>query len=239
MPSRGDLVRDWHRGVQAVARGDWGCALRLFSGDPEPPARMCFNVGCVHLLAGDPEAALRALDQAVTKDAYMAVGFFQRGVANFQLERFQEALTDFQLALAQLRGNTVIDYTQLGLRFKLKAWEVLFNVGAAQCRLGLWAEATRSLEEALSKGPEGAGDDLHTALGQLQKQVLLQPRQVPRGEVFRPHRRHLEHLEPVDFLGKAKVVSSAIPDDEHEDSQPRQPQVRGADGEGRPGAAPR
>ncbi|XP_032164059.1 NADPH oxidase activator 1 isoform X2 [Mustela erminea] len=233
MPSRGDLLRDWHRGVQAVARGDWGCALRLFSGDPEPPARMCFNVGCVHLLAGDPEAALRALDQAVTKDAYMAVGFFQRGVANFQLERFQEALTDFRLALAQLRGNTAIDYTQLGLRFKLKAWEVLFNVGAAQCRLGLWAEATRSLEEALSKGPEGAGDDLHTALGQ------LQPRQVPRGEVFRPHRRHLEHLEPVDFLGKAKVVSSAIPDDEHEDSQPQQPQVRGADAEGRPGAAPR
>lgn len=45
---------------------------------------------------------------------------------------------------------------------------MLFNVGAAQCRLGLWAEATRSLEEALSKGPEGAGDDLHTALGQLQ-----------------------------------------------------------------------
>ncbi|XP_032164064.1 NADPH oxidase activator 1 isoform X7 [Mustela erminea] len=239
MPSRGDLLRDWHRGVQAVARGDWGCALRLFSGDPEPPARMCFNVGCVHLLAGDPEAALRALDQAVTKDAYMAVGFFQRGVANFQLERFQEALTDFRLALAQLRGNTAIDYTQLGLRFKLKAWEVLFNVGAAQCRLGLWAEATRSLEEALSKGPEGAGDDLHTALGQLQKQVPLQPRQVPRGEVFRPHRRHLEHLEPVDFLGKAKVVSSAIPDDEHEDSQPQQPQVRGADAEGRPGAAPR
>nr|XP_025720636.1 NADPH oxidase activator 1 isoform X3 [Callorhinus ursinus] len=158
MPSRGDLVRDWHRGVQAVARGDWGCALRLFSGDPEPPARMCFNVGCVHLLAGDPEAALRAFDQAVTKDTCMAVGFFQRGVANFQLERFQEALSDFWLALAQLRDNATIDYTQLGLRFKLKAWE---------------------------------------------------------------------------------VVASAIPEDQHEGTQPQQPQVRDADGEGRPGAAPR
>lgn len=52
-------MRDWHQGAQAVARGDWSCALRLFSGIPEPPARMCFNVGCVHLLAGDPEAALR------------------------------------------------------------------------------------------------------------------------------------------------------------------------------------
>ncbi|XP_034871258.1 NADPH oxidase activator 1 isoform X5 [Mirounga leonina] len=168
----------------------------------------------------------------------MAVGFFQRGVANFQLERFQEALSDFRLALAQLRDNATIDYTQLGLRFKLKAWEVLFNVGAAQCRLGLWAEATHSLEEALSKGPEGA-DDLHAALDQLQKQAPLQPRQVPRGEVFRPHRRHLEHLEPVDFLGKAKVVASAIPEDQHEGTQPQQPQVQDANGEGRPGAAPR
>ncbi|KAF3820866.1 hypothetical protein GH733_011019 [Mirounga leonina] len=202
MPSLGDLVRDWQRGVQAVARGDWGCALRLFSGDPEPPARTCFNVGCVHLLAGDPEAALRAFDQAVTKDTCMAVGFFQRGVANFQLERFQEALSDFRLALAQLRDNATIDYTQLGLRFKLKAWEVLFNVGAAQCRLGLWAEATHSLEEALSKGPEGA-DDLHAALDQLQ------------------------------------VVASAIPEDQHEGTQPQQPQVQDANGEGRPGAAPR
>uniref|UniRef100_A0A667HNH9 NADPH oxidase activator 1 n=1 Tax=Lynx canadensis TaxID=61383 RepID=A0A667HNH9_LYNCA len=239
MPSLADLLREWDRGAQAVARGDWDCALRLFSGYPEPSARMCFNVGCVHLLAGDPEAALRAFDQAVTKDTCMAVGFFQRGVASFQLERFQEALCDFRLALAQLRDNTAIDYTQLGLRFKLHAWEVLFNLGAAQCRLGLWAEATRSLEEALSKGSEGARDHLCTALDQVQKQVHLQPRQGPRGEVFRPHRWHLELLEPVDFLGKAKVVSSAFPADRQEDIQPQQPQVQGAGGRARPGAAPR
>ncbi|XP_014637480.1 PREDICTED: NADPH oxidase activator 1 [Ceratotherium simum simum] len=227
MPSLGDQVRDWHQGAQAVARGDWGCALRLFSGVPEPRARMCFNMGCVHLLAGDPEAALRAFDEAVTKDACMAVGFFQRGVANFQLERFQQALCDFRLALAQLRGNATIDYTQLGLRFKLQAWEVLFNVAAAQCGLGLWAEATRSLEEAISKGPEGARDDLDTALDQVQKQALMQPRRVPRGEVFRPHRRHLEHLEPVDFLGKAKVVTSSVHDNQHKSTGPQRPQVGG------------
>ncbi|XP_029777048.1 NADPH oxidase activator 1 isoform X3 [Suricata suricatta] len=239
MPSLGDLLRDWHQGAQAVARGDWDCALRLFSGDPDPSAKMCFNMGCVHLLAGDPEAALRAFDQAVTKDTCMAVGFFQRGVASFQLERFQEALSDFRLALVQLRENTTIDYTQLGLRFRLHAWEVLFNLGAAQCRLGLWAEATRSLEEALSKGPERAHHDLRTALDQVQKQVHLQPRQVPRGEVFRPHRRHLELLEPVDFLGKAKVVSSAFPEDPQEGGQPPRPQVQDADAGARPGEAPR
>ncbi|XP_045702132.1 NADPH oxidase activator 1 isoform X2 [Phyllostomus hastatus] len=209
MPWLRDLVFDWQQGVQAVARGDWSCALRLFSGVPGQPAKMCFNVGCVHLLAGDPEAALRAFDQAVAKDVYLAVGFFQRGVANFQLERSQEALSDFQVALARLRGNMAIDYTQLGLRFKLQAWEVLFNVAAAQCRLGLWAEAARSLEDAVSKGPEGARRDLDAALARVQEQGTLQPRSVPRGEVFRPLRRYLEHLKPMDFLGKAKVVMAS------------------------------
>lgn len=38
-----------------------------------------------------------------------------------------------------------------------------------------------------------------------QKQVPLQLRQVPKGEVFQPPRKYLQHLEPMDFLGKAKV----------------------------------
>ncbi|KAM5330740.1 NADPH oxidase activator 1 isoform 2-T2 [Glossophaga mutica] len=232
MPSLRDLVLDWQQGVQAVARGDWGCAVRLFSGVPGPPAKMCFNVGCVHLLAGDPEAALRAFDQAVAKDVYLAVGFFQRGVVNFQLERSQEALSDFQVALAQLRGNAAIDYMQLGLRFKLQAWEVLFNVAAAQCRLGLWAEAARSLEAAISEGPEGAHRDLDVALAQVQEQGTLRPRSVPRGEVFRPLRWHLEHLKPMDFLGKAKVVVAS-------GAGPQQPQVLDQGRGARPGVGQR
>jgi hypothetical protein len=68
MRSVGDQVRDWHQGVQAVARGDWDGALCLFSGVLEPPARMCFNVGCVHLLAGDPEAALRVSTPGLTAE---------------------------------------------------------------------------------------------------------------------------------------------------------------------------
>ncbi|XP_008150877.3 NADPH oxidase activator 1 [Eptesicus fuscus] len=240
MPSLGDQVREWQRGVQAVERGDWGCALRLFSGFPEPPAKMCFNVGCVHLLAGDPEAALRAFDQAVTKDACLAVGFFQRGVARLQVGRSQEALADFQWALAQLRGNAAIDYTQLGLRFKLQAWEVLFNVATAQCALGLWAEAARSLEDATATAPEGARGDLSIALAQVQKQAPLQPRLVPRGEVFRPPRRHLERLERVDFLGKAKVVvASPALEARNQGVWPQRPQVRGEDGGAGPQAGPR
>lgn len=182
--------------------------------------------------------------------------------------------------------------------------QVRFNVAAAQCRLGLRAEAARSLEDAVSEGPEGAHRDLGAALarvqvrggwagpgrplspgsradpkplagpsthrcahphgtasgrpgrvrgaggpcarvwwpgpwgragapsntpalevgaaaggggqtqgrhvpGPLQEQGALRPRSVPRGEVFRPPRRYLEHLEPMDFLGKAKVRAAS------------------------------
>lgn len=222
MSSLGDQIRDWHRGVLAVAREDWDSALCFFSDVREPLAKMYFNMGCVHLMAGDPEAALRAFDQAVTKDTCMAVGFLQRGVANFRLQRLQEAVSDFQLALAQLRGNAAIDYTQLGLDFKLQAWEVFYNMASVQCQAGLWTKAANTLVEAISKWPEGAQDTLEAAMDKVQKQVPLQLRQVPKGEVFQPPRRYLKHLEPVDFLGKAKVVASVIPDDHSSDVQPQQ-----------------
>lgn len=42
---------------------------------------------------------------------------------------FEEALANFNDTLLYLRGNSVIDYAQLGLLFKLYSCEVLFNRG--------------------------------------------------------------------------------------------------------------
>ena len=42
---------------------------------------------------------------------------------------FEEALANFNDTLLYLRGNTYIDYEQLGLKFKLFSCEVLFNRG--------------------------------------------------------------------------------------------------------------
>ena len=62
-------------------------------------------------------------------DQYLAVAYFQQGVSNFLVGDFEEALTNFNDALLYLRGNTYIDYEQLGLKFKLFSCEVLFNRG--------------------------------------------------------------------------------------------------------------
>lgn len=42
----------------------------------------------------------------------------------FALYRLEEALSDCIWAQKHMRGNTVIDYRQLGLRFKLYSWQV-------------------------------------------------------------------------------------------------------------------
>ena len=62
-------------------------------------------------------------------DQYLAVAYFQQGVSNFLVGDFEEALANFNDTLLYLRGNTYIDYDQLGLKFKLYSCEVLFNRG--------------------------------------------------------------------------------------------------------------
>ncbi|XP_064892271.1 NADPH oxidase activator 1 isoform X7 [Columba livia] len=177
-----ELVRRWHQGVLAADGGDWDGALEIFGGIPEPPARICFNMGCVQLLAGRPGEALRAFDKTLAKDNSLAVGFFQRGFVHLQLEMYEEALSDYQMAFSHLRKNTFIDYKQLGLRHILYAWE--------DC-------------------------------------LFLEPMQVPLGEFFRPRKKEVEQLDSKDFLGKPKVISSIIPNDEYFGFEPLRHQKQG------------
>ena len=67
--------------------------------------------------------------RAVGLDKYLAVAYFQQGVSNFLVGDFEEALANFNDTLLYLRGNSYIDYDQLGLKFKLYSCEVLFNRG--------------------------------------------------------------------------------------------------------------
>lgn len=44
------------------------------------------------------------------------------------VQRYEESLADFQQTLKELRGNQLIDYGALGLRYKLNACEVSAGV---------------------------------------------------------------------------------------------------------------
>lgn len=86
--------------------------------------------------------------RAVALDQYLAVAYFQQGVSNFLLGDFEEALANFNDTLLYLRGNTSIDYEQLGLKFKLFSCEVLFNRGLCYIYLQQDAPGMQDLEYA-------------------------------------------------------------------------------------------
>ncbi|NWY51651.1 NOXA1 oxidase, partial [Chionis minor] len=169
----------------------------------------------------------QAFDKTVAKDKSLAVGFFQRGFVHLQLEMYEEALSDYHLAFSHLRQNPFIDYKQLGLRYILYAWEVLYSTAAAQCRLQQWQEARVTLDKAVVWRPEGRTAILDLALQRVQDHVFLEPIQVPPGEFFRPRKKEVEQLDSKDFLGKPKVISSIIPNDEYIGFEPLRPQKQG------------
>ncbi|XP_056360847.1 NADPH oxidase activator 1 isoform X7 [Oenanthe melanoleuca] len=222
-----ELVRRWHEAVRAADRGHWDAALDALGGIAEPPARICFNMGCVHLLAGRPEAALRAFNKTIEKDNSLAVGYFQRGFVHLQLEMYEEALSDYHMAFSHLRQNPFIDYKQLGLRHILYAWEVLYSTAAVQCHLQQWQEARVTLEKAVVWRPERRAAVLELALERVQDHLFLEPMLVPLGELFRPRKKEVEQLDSKDFLGKPKVISSIIPNDEYIGFEPLRPQKQG------------
>ncbi|XP_040841290.1 neutrophil cytosol factor 2 isoform X5 [Ochotona curzoniae] len=121
--SLAEAISLWNEGVLAADRKDWEGALAAFSSVQDPHSRICFNVGCMHSLLGDLQAAEKAFTNSIHRDRHLAVAYFQRGMLYYHLERYDSAIKDLKEALTQLRGNQLIDYKILGLQFKLFACE--------------------------------------------------------------------------------------------------------------------
>ncbi|XP_067868082.1 neutrophil cytosol factor 2-like [Heterodontus francisci] len=140
---------------------------------------------------------------------------------------FDEAQGDFKHAVTNLRGNSVIDYTQLGLRHRLHSWEVLYNLAAVYSRLGQWLEAQQSLEKAVQSRAQGSNTELDRALNMVKHKSSFGPVDVPEGIVFRPRKHEVDELNMKDFLGTPKVISSVVPNDSFAGFEPLRPMKLG------------
>ncbi|XP_069791476.1 NADPH oxidase activator 1-like [Narcine bancroftii] len=228
MMSYRDLIGDWDQAVLAIDRRDWPSALSCLTNIAEPNARICFNLGCVRMHLGDLPGALKAFDQTISKDDRLAVCFFQRGIVHLRLDMFEEAQGDFRHALSNLRGNLLIDYTQLGLRHRLYCWEVLHNLAAVYCQLNQWTKAQESLEEAFRMRAQGSHTKLDSALAKVKCKNTFETVNVPEGIVFRPSKHEVDELKLKDFLGTSKVISSVVPNDRFSGFGPLRPTVLGS-----------
>ncbi|XP_041050361.1 neutrophil cytosol factor 2-like [Carcharodon carcharias] len=227
MSSYRDMIGDWDRAVRAIEQRDWLSALSHLSRITDPGSKICFTLGCIHLRTGDLPGALKAFDQTIAKDDRLAICFFQRGAVHLRLEMLDEALGDFKHALNNLRGNSVIDYTQLGLRHRLHSWEVLYNLAAVYSRLGQWLEAQQSLEDAVQSRAQGSNTELERALDMVKRNNTFEPVDVPEGIVFKPRKHEVDELNMKDFLGTPKVISSVDPNDSFAGFKPLCPRKLG------------
>ena len=128
-------LETWAAALEAYDKEEFDKAIQLFSTIADS-SKILTNMGLIYATLGEHEAAVEQFAAATQLDQYLAVGYFQSGVSNFLLGRYDFALRDFDDALLYMRGNTDINYEQLGLKFKLYSAEVLFNRGLTQIYMG-------------------------------------------------------------------------------------------------------
>ncbi|GAA5897353.1 hypothetical protein JCM6882_001865 [Rhodosporidiobolus microsporus] len=203
-------LQTWANALVAFDKQDFDGALGLFEQIADT-SRIFFNLGLIHATLGGHEQAVAFFDQAVSLDPFLAVAFFQSGVSQFLLGRFAEAKRDFDEAYLYLRGNDLIDYEQLGLKFKLFSCEILFNRGLASIYLGRIDEGMRDLFVSQREKRSPEHDVIDEACADRGEGYTVFS--VPVGVLFRPAQTKLENLETKDYLGQAKVVAASDAND--------------------------
>ncbi|XP_043941221.1 neutrophil cytosol factor 2 [Protopterus annectens] len=225
-----ETIALWDEAVAAADKKDWKAALKLFTAVHDPNSKICFNIGCLHLVLGDLDEAERAFDSSIAKDEHLAVAFFQRAITFYRKEMYEDALRDYKEAFNQLRGNSLIDYKLLGFRFRLCACEVLYNTALVHAQLNQWQMAEEFLTKAASYKTEYSRGNTERALDAIMKKKLFDPLVVPVGELFRPNKQQVAQLQKRDFLGKdkVKVVASVVDKDTFSGFAGVQPQAEEA-----------
>lgn len=104
--------------------------------------------------------------------------------------------------------------------------QVLHNIALSEAQLGNWEKAQENLAKALDYKTESKLSIIDKALQATLKQKLFKLVEFPSKTLFKPNKHYVAELEKKDYLGKAKVVASVVPQDEFSGFAPLQPQVK-------------
>ncbi|KAL2872513.1 uncharacterized protein BJX67DRAFT_369160 [Aspergillus lucknowensis] len=198
-------IETWVQALEFFDNQEYELALRTFAGIADT-SRILFNCGVIYATLGEHEKAVQCYQSAVGLDQYLAIAYFQEGVSNFLLGDFEEALANFNDTLLYLRGNTYIDYEQLGLRFRLYSCEVLFNRGLCYIYLQQIGPGMQDLEYASKEKITPDHDVINDAIREKAEGYTVFS--IPVGVVYRPNEAKVKNLRTKDYLGKSRVVAT-------------------------------
>ncbi|KAI0030018.1 hypothetical protein K488DRAFT_55124 [Vararia minispora EC-137] len=203
-------LETWAAALKAYDEEDFEKALEQFSRIADS-SKILTNMGLIYATLGEHEAAVEQFIAATGLDQYLAVAYFQCGVSNFLLGRYDLASKDFEGALLYLRGNQSINYTQLGLAFTLFSAEVLFNKGLSLIYMGQAEEGMLELQDAARQKATEEHNVIDEAIRDRGEGYTVFS--IPVGVLYRPSEMKLKNAKTRDFLGKAKLVATENPNE--------------------------
>ncbi|KAI4128761.1 MAG: hypothetical protein LQ347_004049, partial [Umbilicaria vellea] len=198
-------IETWVQAITHYDNNEFDESLKAFDGISDT-SKILFNCGVIHATLGEHDKAVECYQRAVRLDQYLAVAYFQQGVSNFLVGDFEEALANFNDTLLYLRGNTYIDYEQLGLKFKLFSCEVLFNRGLCYIYLQQKEAGMGDLSYAVKEKVTPDHDVIDEAIREQAEGYTVFS--IPVGVVYRPNSAKVKNLKTKDYLGKARLIAS-------------------------------
>ncbi|RAL03451.1 putative PB1 domain protein [Aspergillus ibericus CBS 121593] len=199
-------IETWVQALEHYDNQEYDEALRVF-GTIAETSKILFNCGVIYATLGEHEKAVECYQRAIGLDQYLAIAYFQEGVSNFLLGDFEEALANFNDTLLYLRGNTSIDYEQLGLRFRLYSCEVLFNRGLCYIYLQQMGPGMQDLDYASKEKVTPDHDVIDEALREQASGYTVFS--IPVGVIYRPNEAKVKNLKTKDYLGKARLIAAS------------------------------
>ncbi|KIW93148.1 uncharacterized protein Z519_05753 [Cladophialophora bantiana CBS 173.52] len=199
-------IETWVEALGHYDNQEFEEALRIFDAIADT-SKILFNCGVIHATIGEHERAVECYQRAIKLDQYLAVAYFQQGVSNFLVGDFEEALANFNDTLLYLRGNTYIDYEQLGLKFKLYSCEVLFNRGLCYMYLQQEQAGLQDFNFAQKEKMTPDHDVIDDAIKDMAQGYVVFS--IPVGCVYRPNEAKVKNLKAKDYLGKARLIATS------------------------------
>ncbi|KAL0581900.1 hypothetical protein V5O48_000129 [Marasmius crinis-equi] len=199
-------LETWAAALKAYDEEDFEKALDLFSRIADA-SKILTNMGLIYATLGEHEAAVEKFIEATGLDTYLAVAYFQCGVSNFLLARYDLAYKDFEEALLYLRGNQAINYEQLGLKFRLFSAEVLFNKGLAQIYMGRTEEGLADMQEAKKEKATDEHNVIDDAIADRGEGYTVFS--IPVGVLYRPPEKKLKNAAAKSYMGKPVLIAAS------------------------------
>ncbi|KAG8859707.1 hypothetical protein FRB96_004281 [Tulasnella sp. 330] len=204
-------IETWAAALEAYDAQDYDSSLDLFSKIADN-SKIFTNIGIIHASLGEHEAAVEAFAAATSLDNYLSIAYFQAGVSNFLMGRYDTALQEFEDAFKVLRGHESINYEQLGLKYKLHSAAVLFNQGITMINLGNPDRGMQLLKDALALRAIDDHDVIADAIQDRGDGYTVFC--IPVGTLYRPNEKKIANMRARDWMGKARLITATNSKDE-------------------------